>query len=387
MSDKSAHRSQEGISKGMTDLERARAQITEVDKEMADLFVKRMEAVRTVAAYKKERGLPILDEEQEKRVINRNSAYVEDLDLRNYYVHFIQDVMSVSRSYQHRLVEGIRVAYSGVEGAFAHIAGRRIFPTGQMIAYSCFEDAYHAVERGECDCAVLPIANSYAGDVGTVMDLMFNGDLFVNGVYDLHISQNLLGIEGAKLEDIKLAISHPQALEQCETFLKQNNIATKSAVNTAMSAQHVAELKDIHTAAIASKETAELYGLKIIAESINGSEFNTTRFAVFSNTEKKQSENHEPGTFLMMFAVRDEAGTLAKAINVISDFGFNMTALRSRPMKAMPWQYYFYVEVQGDAESEKGLLMREELMNHCVKLKVVGNYEGGEKELKDGETL
>lgn len=371
----------------MADLEHARAQIKEVDKQMADLFVKRMEAVREVAAYKKERGIPILDAEQEKRVVARNSAYVEDPELRNYYVHFIQDVMAVSRSYQHRLVEGIRVAYSGVEGAFAHIAARRIFPGGQMIACSCFDDAYQAVVRGECDCAVLPIANSYAGDVGTVMDLMFSGDLYVNGVYDLHISQNLLGVEGARLEDIQRVISHPQALEQCETFLEQHKIQTKSAVNTAMAAQHVAEMGDIHTAAIASKETAELYGLSIIAESINGSEFNTTRFAVFSNTEKKQAENPEDGTFLMMFAVRDEAGTLAKAINVISDYGFNMVALRSRPMKAMPWQYYFYVEVQGDAESEKGRLMREELMNHCVKLKVVGNYAGGEKELKDGETL
>ena len=105
------------------DLQESREVIRQVDEEMAKLFVKRMEAVRSVAAYKKERGLPIEDKEQEARVIKGRSALVEDPELRSFYVNFLQDTMDVSKRWQHYLMEGLRVAYSGVEGAFAHIAG------------------------------------------------------------------------------------------------------------------------------------------------------------------------------------------------------------------------------------------------------------------------
>ena len=176
------------------DLQESREVIRQVDEEMAKLFVKRMEAVRSVAAYKKERGLPIEDKEQEARVIKGRSALVEDPELRSFYVNFLQDTMDVSKRWQHYLMKGLKVAYSGVEGAFAHIAAGRIFPDGELASYPSFESAYEAVEKGECDVAVLPIENSFAGEVGQVLDLMFSGDLYVNGVYDLSINQNLLGM-------------------------------------------------------------------------------------------------------------------------------------------------------------------------------------------------
>ena len=112
----------------MNELEQARTVIDQVDKEMAALFCRRMEAVRQVAKYKQARGLPVLDESREKQVIEKNASRVTDEALRSYYVLFLQDLMRNSRSYQRRLLEGARVAYSGVEGAFAHIAAGRIFP-------------------------------------------------------------------------------------------------------------------------------------------------------------------------------------------------------------------------------------------------------------------
>ena len=189
------------------DLQESREVIRQVDEEMAKLFVKRMEAVRSVAAYKKERGLPIEDKEQEARVIKGRSALVGDPELRSFYVNFLQDTMDVSKRWQHYLMEGLRVAYSGVEGAFAHIAAGRIFPDGELESYPSFESAYEAVEKGECDVAVLPIENSFAGEVGQVLDLMFSGALYVNGVYDLSINQNLLGLPGASVSGIFARIS------------------------------------------------------------------------------------------------------------------------------------------------------------------------------------
>ena len=176
------------------DLQESREVIRQVDEEMAKLFVKRMEAVRSVAAYKKERGLPIEDKEQEARVIKGRSVLVEDPELRSFYVNFLQDTMDVSKRWQHYLMKGLKVAYSGVE----------------------------AVEKGECDVAVLPIENSFAGEVGQVLDLMFSGDLYVNGVYDLSINQNLLGMPGTDISRIRTVYSHPQAISQCRSYIRKH---------------------------------------------------------------------------------------------------------------------------------------------------------------------
>ena len=116
----------------MNKLEEARKSINEIDKEMAALFVKRMEAAKLISEYKMERGLPILDQSRENEVIARNSEFVADEILRSYYVNFLKDTMSISRKYQQMLQEGLKVAYSGVEGAFANIAAKNIFPSANM---------------------------------------------------------------------------------------------------------------------------------------------------------------------------------------------------------------------------------------------------------------
>ena len=159
------------------DLEKAREEIKEADKGIAKLFVRRMRAVEDVAAYKKEHGLPVYDAAQERRVIERNCEYIEDDVIRDYYTRFLENTMALSRAYQSRLLEGMKTAYTGVEGAFAHIASKRIFPDTNLVSYASFEDSYDAVVRGECDAAVLPIENSYAGEVGPVLDLMYSGSL------------------------------------------------------------------------------------------------------------------------------------------------------------------------------------------------------------------
>ena len=103
-------------------MDEARETINRVDAKMAKLFLERMDAVRTVYEYKKENGLPILDPKREAAVIERNAAAIEDETLKEYYIDYIKDMMSISRAYQHRLQSGLKIAYSGVEGSFAHIA-------------------------------------------------------------------------------------------------------------------------------------------------------------------------------------------------------------------------------------------------------------------------
>ena len=366
------------------DLTMLMEQIRNIDLRMKDLFIQRMEILRETARWKNERGLPAEDREQEEMLLAELCSSIKDDSIRSFYLCFMQDMIKVSNRWQHHLMEGMRVSYSGVEGAFANIAAMQIFPDGTKMPYPTFEDAYHAVEEGECDIAVLPIENSYAGEVGQVLDLMFSGKLHVNGIYDLPVTQNLLGIPGAETETIKTVISHSQALAQCGPYIRKHGFQTKGVSNTALAAKEVAETKDRTVGAIASAYTAQLYGLRILDHDVNESRMNTTRFAVFSRVESPFVTGHEKSAFLILFTVKDEVGGLAKAINLISACDFNMRVLRSRPMQDLPWHYYFYAEVEGDDLSENGQRMLRALKGVCPTLKVVGRYTTGEAVLQEG---
>ena len=350
-----------------------RAEINKIDSGITDLFTQRWEVIRKIAGYKTERGIPILDHGREREILEQNSARIPAADVRAYFVSFMQNVLDLSKQFQHMLMEGMNVAYSGVPGAFADIASRRIFSDARHIGFPDFKSAYNAVAGGECDCAVLPIENSSAGIVDQVLELMFNGDLHINGMYIMSVQENLIGIKGSSTEMIRKVISHPQALQQCEDFIRAHGFQTVSAVNTAISAQHVAELNDPTVAAIASEATADLYGLEILESNINESSVNTTKFAIFSRIENLNSDTH--GKFILMFTVPDVAGALAKAISVISEYGYNMKVLRSHSMKEIAWQYCFYVEIEGNENCENGRQMLTALAEHCDKLKIIGHYQ------------
>lgn len=357
----------------------AREEINRIDREMAELFCQRLRAVQDVAAYKKSRGLPVLDANREKEVIARASALIEDDVMREYYICQLRSTMALSRRYQHRLLSGEKVAYSGVPGAFAAQATGVIFPDAEAVPCRDFADAYAAVEAGECECAVLPLENSIGGDVAQVLDLAYAGSLYVTGVYELEIEQNLLGVPGATTADVREVVSHPQALAQCEPYLQKNGWTLHEAVNTAAAAQAVAQAGDRSVAAIGTREAAEMYGLDVIAANIGADQTNTTRFAVFSRVPRQPQPGD--GRFLLFFTVRHQAGALGRAIDAIGKTGFNLRALKSRPTKRSNWSYYFFAEGEGNLSDEDGQNMLSELALACENVRVLGTY-GTEIKLK-----
>ena len=295
-------------------------------------------------------------------------------------------VSDSTRGSEHPPVSATRIAYSGIEGSFAFIAASRIFPD----AFHSFKEAYNSVTNGNCDAAVLPIENSYAGEVGQVSDLMFAGNLTVHGVYELSISQCLLGLPGSSISDITHVISHPQALEQCGEYIGRHGWKTVPYENTARAARSVAREGDITQGAIASAETAELYGLSVLAENINESAQNTTRFAVFTNPGPKKdpsdksmtSDLHAPEgedkddcNTILLFTIKHVAGSLAKAVSIIGLHDYNMRVIRSRPAKDMNWQYYFYTELEGSLDTIEGQAMLAGLRCACELIKIVGTYQ------------
>ena len=360
----------------MSELNTARREITRIDEEMARLFEQRMREAEKIAAYKKEHGLPVRDPAREEALIAHCRKLIENPVLEGHYADFLRSVIDLSCRYQETLIQGRTVAFSGVEGAWAHIAARTLFPESACRGFSSFEEAYRAVERGECDCAVLPLENSYAGDVGTVMDLLFTGSLFINQVIDLPVRHGLLGCPGAELSGIRTVYSHPQALSQCEDFIRSRGLKTVECANTALAARQVLALGDPSAAAIASEEAAALYGLTLLQGGINDAANNTTHFAVFSRSlnRPERSALKDNAGFILVFTVQNRAGALAQTLNIIGAHGYNMKTLRSRPMKDLQWSYYFYIEAEGNITGSNGDMLLRELGAVCARLKLAGIY-------------
>ena len=358
-------------------LQQARTEIDAVDAEMASLFERRMRAVADVARYKAQTGKPIFDAVREAAVLDKNTARLQDETLRPYYRTFLQEAMAVSRAYQRAMLGRDTAAYQGVQGAWSHIALRRLFPFSRTLSFATWAEVFDAVQNGDAEFGVLPFENSNAGDVSTVLDLLYtHPGLIVARMCDLPIRQDLLGVPGATLAGVRTVISHPQALAQSSVFLQQHGLTTQPWSNTADAAKHIAELKDPSVAAIASAETADLYGLQILAAGVNADGDNTTRFIVIERAEQPPVMTGEGQRLALLFTARHEPGRLAAVLDQIGARSFNMECIKSRPLPHVPFEYYFYVQLvcpaQNTAESCGALL--GDLRAACNTLRPLGAF-------------
>ncbi len=359
----------------MERIQQYRQEINELDEQMAQLFKKRMEVSRRVAEYKMDYGLPVKDASREEQIYDACAERIGDPEIEPYYVNLQKKIIELSCKYQASAMEGLKVSYSGVEGAFAYMAAKKLFPDAKLISCPNFESAYKAVTDGETDFAVLPIENSYAGDVGTVMDLAFEGPLYINRICNLNIEQCLAAPVGSCIKDINTVISHPQALAQCEPFIREHELKTVEYVNTARAAEYVKELNDRSTAAICSEAAANIFGLDILERGINAAGNNTSRFAVFSRKPMPgASLEHKKNSFIIVFSLKNEAGALALTLDILGSHRYNLKNLKSRPLKGTLWEYYFYIEAEGDITDENGRSALRELAAVCGHLKLLGAY-------------
>ena len=361
----------------MSLLDEARKQINEIDAQMAELFEQRMQAVEDVIRYKLEHQMDVLDSSREKEVLEKNTTLIKKDTYKESYQMFMESVLKISKDYQKSVIYHDTVGYQGVEGAFSHIASEQVFPYRKKRNYASFEDVFKAVCDNEVAYGVIPFENSYTGEVGEVLDLLLRYDVYIQQIYDLKISQNLLGIKGATLQDIKQVYSKDQAIYQSKQFLEGRGYDLIPYPNTALAAEYVAKQQDKSKAAIAAKENAELYGLDILAADINTSEQNTTRFIIIGKKLVKEGNR-----FSMIFTAKHETGALVKAMEVIADHGFNMESIKSRSIKNKPWAYYFYVEIDGDLKEAQAKVLIQDMKDVCEDVKILGAYR---KESRDEE--
>ena len=263
----------------------------------------------------------------------------------------------------------MKIGYQGAMGSFSQLAAQKLFPNEELINHLTFDEVIKEVLADHLDYGILPIENSFTGEVGMVLDELFAAEIYINKVYELPIVQNLVGLKDASLDDIKQVYSHEQALMQCSEFLKAHNFEMISFPNTALASKYVSDIKDKSKAAIASDVTAELYDLKIIQEAINNKKSNTTRFAVVGKSLETIKDH-----FAFIFTVKDGSGALANILSEISLEEINLTSIKSRSMHDLPWKYYFYCEAEGRLDSPNVVNMIKVLKEKCQTFKIIGTY-------------
>lgn len=352
----------------MSDLKTYRDQIDIIDNKMRELFEQRMDVVKKVGEYKLQNNLPILNSSRENEVIKKNCEKLVNSDLSSYYEKYLKSLMDISKTYQHNLTNNIKIGYQGILGSFSSKCANELYPNNQKQNYLTFSDVFEACQSGEIDYGIIPLENSTSGEVSEVIDLLRRYNCYIIKMYDLEVNQALLGVKGAKLSDIKYVCSHIQAYKQSKSFIKDKDLEFKEFANTAVAAKWVCDTNDKSYAAIGNSDNAKLYNLDIINEKINDSEFNSTRFIVIS--KNLQLDNNH---FALTFVCKHEVGSLAKVMNFISSYGFNMERIVSHPLKNTPWNYYFYIELEGDKQKINDLLdnINEVTLQH----KLIGCYD------------
>lgn len=265
----------------------------------------------------------------------------------------------------------MKVAFQGEPGAYSEQAVFNYYGEMETLPCESFDVMFEAVVSGKSDAALAPIENSLAGSIHQNYDLLLQHDLYIVGEYLLRVRHCLIGFPDAKKSDIKKAISHPQALGQCATYLRKLNIKPETVYDTAGSVKMLKESGARDTAAIASKRAAELYEMQIIEEGIEDNAENYTRFLavgrepVIPEGEAKTS---------IVFTLKNEPGSLFKAMSVFALRDIDLTKIESRPLQGKPWEYLFYIDFIGSAGDEVSKRALDHLGEYAMTLRVLGSY-------------
>jgi prephenate dehydratase len=266
----------------------------------------------------------------------------------------------------------MQIAYQGEPGAFSEAAARQIDANAQVLPCKSFEDVFAAVSAGTADAGVLPIENSIGGSIHRNFDLLVEHDLPIVGEIELPVVHHLLALPGRTLAEVKRIYSHPQALAQCDRFLRTlTGVEIIATYDTAGSAKMIAEQHLEDAAAIASARAAEVFGLEPLKSSIQDYVNNTTRFIVISRTPISAAV---PDKTSIVFALTNEPGALFKALSVFALRGIDLTKLESRPIPGRKWEYLFYADLAAARDDLPCARALAHLAEFAPMVRVLGSY-------------
>ncbi len=370
------------------DLASLRDRIEAVDRQIIQLIGERLAIVEGVAEAKLATASPFRDRTREETLISRlreiaTGAGVDPHQIERMY----RVIMDMSVAHQEQAVRDredvpLRIAYQGVEGSYSHLAAQRRYAGraggALLTGHDTFRGAADSVLTGSADLALLPIENTTAGSINETYDLLQPGKLHITGEMISAIEHCLLALPGVALDELRVVMSHPQALAQChDYFAAHPNLTPRQEIDTAGSARKVAAMGDRTIAAIASSAAARTYGLAIVAQGIQSSSGNATRFVEISPRPAPLAEGAQAKTSLVL-SLADRPGALGEVLLRFAAKSLSLTKIESRPIPEAPFTYRFYVDVLGHAASAPFVAVLEELRALTTELRVLGSYQAAQ---------
>ena len=373
------------------DLLQLRDEIDVIDKQIVELYEKRVNICKQVAEYKIENGKKVFDRVREEEKIRKVKALTTSDFTSRAVEELFEQIMSVSRKLQYQILaehgssgrlpfmgvdsldDGkVRVVFQGAEGAYSQAAMVQYFGDKiQSFHVNTFRDAMSAIEEGSADFAVLPIENSTAGIISEVYDLLVEFENYIVGEQIIKIEHCLLGVPGSTMEDIKTVYSHPQSLMQSARFLSEHNWKQISMQNNAFAAQKVVKDGDKTQAAIASAYAGEIYGLDVLKKGVNQSDTNSTRFIIVTNQKVFLKDAKK---ISICFEIPHESGSLYHMLSHFIYNNLNLCKIESRPIEERNWEYRFFVDFEGNLADGAVKNALRGLRDEARNMKILGNY-------------
>ncbi len=350
-------------------LARLRSNIDLVDREILERLNRRAELVREVGRVKDGgRSSPVYVASRERDLVDallkQNAGPFPDAAIP----HVFREIISATRS----LEERVRVAYLGPEGTFSHQAAVAQFGSqADLVPVGHMGDVFTSTQRGETHFGVIPVENTIEGAINLTYDSLMESEVTICGEVMVAVSHNLLSQSGA-IEDVRVVVSIPQAVAQCRKWLQDRlpSVEIRDSSSTAAAAQLARD--DAAVAAIASAVAAEAYGLRFVAEGIEDHRGNTTRFLVVGQEIPAASGNDL--TSAAFTVRRDQAGALHRLLEPFARHGVNLTAVQSRPMKGKPWEYIFFIDMEGHESCDEVGKALDEAADYAHSYKVLGSF-------------
>lgn len=357
--------------KVMTELDKLREKIDDIDLKILKLLNKRTKIVLNIRKAKKDKHLNIHSPEREREILERlknlNPGPFPNDVLKSIY----REIFSASLS----LEQPLKVAYLGPSATFTHLAARRQFGSStEYLSESTIKAVFEAVIRDKAQYGVVPIENSTEGVVNYTLDMFIDSDLKIAFEIMLEITHNLLSKTGRRA-DIKKIYSYPQATAQCRGWLEENfpGIPIIEELSTAAAAKRV--VKDTSAAAVASELAATIYKLKFVEKGIEDYKNNYTRFLVIAKDSPPKTGKDKTS---IMFSIKDKPGALYSILRPFAKHKINLTNIESRPSKRRAWEYIFFVDMEGHIEDTIVKKAIDEVKKECLYLKILGSYPSAE---------
>ncbi len=350
------------------DLAAIRKLIDALDDDMLRLLNERARLVGMVGALKERLDAPFYVPSRERAIVERLTAANAGPFPNDAIRPVFQEIFSACLS----LEKKVRVAFFGAEGSYTHQAAKRQFGlSARVIPVSTIAGVFEEVERGAADFGIVPVENSTEGVVNHTLDTFVESELKISAEIVLEISHCLLARPGAELADIQRVYSHPQALAQCRRWISSYlpGATVVEALSTSEAARTAAS--DPQGAAIASEMAARLYELEIIRRKIEDLTQNVTRFLVIGKVQADATGRDKTSVLMVL---KDEPGILYRVLEPLSKRQLNLTKIESRPSRRRPWEYVFFVDVDGHARDPQVAEALVELTAASETMKVLGSY-------------